>query len=328
MFEISPISGREKNRHHPRGSVQGRPPKADTGGMTAPRRILNDTTWLLTRRCSERRFFLLPSATVTQVFEYALARAAATTGVELHAWMCMSNHYHMVVTDPHGALPVFMKQFNSLVARMLNRCYGRRESFWSPGSYSAVELLAEDVVLNEIVYSLVNPVKAGLVRTVDEWQGSHSLGLSFGDARLVERPEFLKKGNQVEELRLTRPRMFEQLTESELEALIRARVRGSELDLARQREEAKQRVVGMQKIRRQHWNSSPRTTEVKGRTRPRFAAHNAAVFAAAMAEWKLWLIAYVHARDAFCNGDRDVEFPLGTFLMRVRFNVATSSITS
>ena len=52
-----------------------------TGGMTAPRQILPGTTYMVTRRCSERRFFLRPSAIVNQIFTYCLAYAAQETGV-------------------------------------------------------------------------------------------------------------------------------------------------------------------------------------------------------------------------------------------------------
>jgi REP element-mobilizing transposase RayT len=50
---------------------------------------------MITRRCSERRFFLRPDALVTQIFLYCLGTAAAMFGVQLHAFVAMSNHYHL-----------------------------------------------------------------------------------------------------------------------------------------------------------------------------------------------------------------------------------------
>ncbi len=59
--------------------------------MTAPRQILAGTTWLVTRRCSERRFFLRPSRRTSTVFLFILAVAARRHGIEIHAFCVMSN---------------------------------------------------------------------------------------------------------------------------------------------------------------------------------------------------------------------------------------------
>ena len=52
--------------------------------MTQPNRTLPGTTYMLTRRCSERLFFLRPDPLVNQVFKCVLAYAAAKTGVWVH----------------------------------------------------------------------------------------------------------------------------------------------------------------------------------------------------------------------------------------------------
>ena len=64
--------------------------------MTAPRSIVPGHTYLLTRRCSERRFFLRPDERTTGIFLYCLAEAAERFGIRVLAWMAMSNHYHAV----------------------------------------------------------------------------------------------------------------------------------------------------------------------------------------------------------------------------------------
>jgi REP element-mobilizing transposase RayT len=43
----------------------------------------------------------------------------------VHAWCVLSNHYHLVVTDPDARLPAFMQYLDSLVARAMNA------SLWS-----------------------------------------------------------------------------------------------------------------------------------------------------------------------------------------------------
>ncbi|MBV1859823.1 MAG: hypothetical protein KUG77_15535, partial [Nannocystaceae bacterium] len=105
-------------------------------------------TYLLTRRCSERRFFLRSSAELNAIFEYALARAVAMTRVKVHRWVVMSNHMHLVVTDTYGERPWFMGLLNTELAKTASALIGRWDGFWEPGrSYSAVELLDDKAVL-------------------------------------------------------------------------------------------------------------------------------------------------------------------------------------
>jgi REP element-mobilizing transposase RayT len=94
---------------------------------TKPRRVVPGVTYLVTRRCSERRFFLHPDPQVTWNFEYLLGVLAAKYGVEVHAYVVMSNHYHLVVTDVQGVMPDFQRELNSLLARSVNAFRGRRE---------------------------------------------------------------------------------------------------------------------------------------------------------------------------------------------------------
>jgi putative transposase len=102
--------------------------------MTAPRQVLPDTTYLITRRCAQRQFLLRPSPITNEVFLYVLAVAARRFQVCVHAFCVLSNHFHLVVTDPGARLPAFEQYLDSLVARALNASLGRWESFWAPSS--------------------------------------------------------------------------------------------------------------------------------------------------------------------------------------------------
>lgn len=294
--------------------------------MTIPRRILPSTTWFITRRCSERRFFLLPNEHTKQVFEYALARASRMTGVILHAWMVMSNHYHLVVTDPQGKLPEFVRRLNALVARALNFRYRRKESFWKAGSYNAVELCSEAAVLDKMVYTLANPVSAGLVARAWRWDGSSSVGLSFGQARRVLRPAFVKDGQDVEVLRPVAPPSNVSAA-VEFEAMLRKQLHARENEVGKEMAAEGRRFVGMASVHAQlAWWDSPRWDDEKhGGIQPRFATRDAEQMRRAINEWKEWVAAYRSALKDFCEGNRDVAFPAGTYLLRVRYDVRVAA---
>ncbi len=59
--------------------------------MTAPRRIIAGTTYLVTRRCLDRQFLLRPSKLTNQNFGFLLAVAAQRFDIDLHACCVMSN---------------------------------------------------------------------------------------------------------------------------------------------------------------------------------------------------------------------------------------------
>jgi REP element-mobilizing transposase RayT len=179
--------------------------------MTAPRQVLAGTIYLVTRRCSERRFFLRPSALTNAIFLYVLAVAARRYNVLVHAFCVLSNHYHLLVTDADAQLPAFMQYLDSLVARATNASLGRWEGFWSSdASYSAVSHGSTDDIVRKAAYVLANPVAAGLVQHGREWPGLWTAPEQLGAATLTApRPKtfFRASGDMPEsaELVLTIP---------------------------------------------------------------------------------------------------------------------------
>ena len=111
--------------------------------MTLPRRIVPGTTYQLTRRTLDRRFYLQPSAELRQIFVYALAFAADKHGIQVHSFACMSNHPHDVVTDARGVMPDFMRDFHRELAMGAKALYGISENIWAAEKASAVELVGQ-----------------------------------------------------------------------------------------------------------------------------------------------------------------------------------------
>ena len=142
------------------------------GMMSVARPILPGVSHMVTRRCTQRQFLLLPSARVNEVFLYCLALAQASSGVAVHVAVVMSNHYHLIVTDLEGNLPEFTYVLNKYVAKCLNVHYEREENFWAGGTQTSyVELGDDEALLDKSVYAVCNPVTAGLVSRSASWEG-------------------------------------------------------------------------------------------------------------------------------------------------------------
>lgn len=296
--------------------------------VTAPRRIVQGTTYLVTRRCSQREFLLKPSALVNLVFKFVLAVAASRYGVVLHAVCVMSNHFHLVVTDPRANLPDFSHLFDGVVAKALNALHGRWENFWAPCSYSAVALASPEDIVEKVAYTLANPATAGLVEHGRQWPGVWSDPRSVGQpGELVERPGhyFAKDGSMPESERLvfSAPPGFESV--EAFQAQVIARVEELEKVAAADREERGVAVLGARRVLEQKHTDRPGPGEPRRVLNPRVAAKDKWKRIEALGRLVSFLERHRAALLRFCNGERDAAFPLGTYLMRVRFGVSCAS---
>ena len=279
--------------------------------------------YLVTRRCAERQFFLKPSKTTNQVFLYLLAVAARRFGVMVHAVCVLSNHFHLVVTDPEARLPAFHQFLDALVARAMNAFLGRWEAFWAPDSYSAVRLLSPGDIVAKAAYVLANPVEAGLVATGRAWPGLWSAPEGIGGEALeVKRPEhfFDPAGGMPESvmLRLTTPAGFESAEQfrAELEEALAER----EVE-ARKRHRARGGFLGVARVHAQKATGRPRSGAPRRNLNPRVAGRDKWKRIEALGRLVEFVRAYRDAWAARCAGATDAVFPYGTYLMRVLHGV-------
>jgi len=285
--------------------------------MTAPRQVLPGTIYLVTRRCIQRQFLLKPSKLVNEVFLYLLALASRRFEIDVHAFCVLSNHFHLVVTDPHARLPAFHQFLDALVARAVNASLGRWETFWAPDSYSAVRLVSPDDVLDKAAYVLANPVAAGLVRTGRLWPGLWSAPEWIGGESLrARRPNhfFDPKGLLPEavELTMTAPPGFASAEEfrNQLSTALAAR----EAQALRSRGGA---FLGVARVLAQSPTSRPAPGEPRRALNPRVAARDKWKRIEALGRLIDFLRSYRRAWAARRAGRDGVTFPNGTYLLRV-----------
>jgi REP element-mobilizing transposase RayT len=296
--------------------------------MTAPRQVLPGVTYLITRRCFARTLLLRPSPLVNAVFEYVLATKAREYGIVLHAYCVLSNHWHCVLTDPLGRLPEFQRDLGSTVARALNAAHGRWESFWAPGSYSAVALQSPADVLDKMAYVLANPVAAGLVRHGAEWPGLWTAPSRIGAGpREVRRPDhyFRKEGPtpQTASMELVCPEAFDSV--EELRQRLAEALTEQERRVGRELAEAGRSAVGVRKVLAQSPYARPAPGEPRRGLRPRVASRDKWKRLEAIGRLKAFLVGYRAAWRAFKAGARETLFPEGTYWLRVHCGAVCAS---
>ena len=289
--------------------------------MTIARYVPKGRVWFLCRRCTQRQYLLKPSKRGNQAFLYALAVAAQKTGVKVLWAVAMSNHQHCGIYDPLGNMVEFTREFHRLVAKHHNAMYGRWENFWASESPTDIMLENAGDILEKLVYSLANPCSAHLVERARQWPGVISLPEQFGRPMVIKRPKtyFREDGPMPAEVELVfeKPPQFEHLSMEEYRELVAGRLRAVEDELIAKRRAEGRKVLGRGEVRRQSHEDSPRSREPRRVRRPRLAAKNLWRRLEAIQRLKQFVKAYAEALAVWRNGDRNVEFPYGTYAMRV-----------
>jgi putative transposase len=93
-----------------------------------------------------------------KIFLDKLALSLAIYQVSLLAYVCMANHFHLLVTTPEGNLSEFMRHFNISYTSAFNRRHGRIGHLYQ-GRYKAFLIDADSYLLEVSRYIHVNPVR-------------------------------------------------------------------------------------------------------------------------------------------------------------------------
>ncbi len=292
--------------------------------MSHPRRVEPGVVLFITRRTQRRTFLFRPDPTMNAIFLYALAVTSRKFGIEVHAAMLMSTHEHLVVTDRQGNFPDFIRELHRLVA-LGTKVHRKWEgAVWDHLKTNVLRLVTPQAVLEKLAYTVVNPVRAGLVRRSTEWPGvSLSVDSAGREVLRVRRPDaYLDPENpqwpREVELEFALPEALIDAHGQE-DALSRLRA-----EIALQEDEAHEetraqgrlvlgvkRVLGMSPF---HVATSfeplrslePHLAAGRGQTRVRIAAIAALV---------AFRRAYRKARRAWARGLHKTVFPQGTWAM-------------
>jgi putative transposase len=89
----------------------------------------------------------------------------------VHAFCQMTNHYHLLLETPDGNLSLGMRHLNGLYTQRFNRRHGLVGHLFQ-GRYKAI-LVQKEVYLLELTrYVVLNPLRAGMVDSLDDWHWS------------------------------------------------------------------------------------------------------------------------------------------------------------
>jgi putative transposase len=125
-----------------------------------------------------------------------LSTGARSFGCDIHAYVLMTNHVHLLVTPRvAGGVSKMMQSIGRRYVRYFNQAYKRTGTLWE-GRYKATLIDSEKYLLTCSRYIELNPVRAGMVETPGDYSWSsfaaNALGKSSGV--LSFHPLYLRLG--------------------------------------------------------------------------------------------------------------------------------------
>ena len=118
-------------------------------------------------------------------------------GVAIHAWVLMTNHFHLLATPQTAdALPQMMQAVGRSYVRYFNDLQGRTGTLWE-GRYKSTLIQTDRYLLACMAYIDLNPVRAGLVAQAADYAWSshgHYIGRKT-DKLITPHPLYWELGN-------------------------------------------------------------------------------------------------------------------------------------
>ena len=295
----------------------------------------------VTCRTIQGRFLLKPSSELRSIIVGVLARAQRLYLVEIHAFVFLSNHYHLLMSvENTRQMARFMNYVNSNLAREAGRLHQWNEKFWGR-RYQAIVVSEEEVAqVNRLRYLLSHGCKEGLVSRPEDWPGAQCVeallsgkeleGLWFDRTRECaariggDRPVRLRFVTQ-ETVLLSPLPCWKHLSEDSYRKHIQSLVKEIVTETAMHHERNGTRPLGARAISEQHPKDRP--AKLKKALAPSFHAATRKARGELEEAYRWFLRSYRRAARLLAAGDRRARFPEGSFPPPLPFVEWTNGLT-
>ncbi len=256
-----------------------------------------------------------------------LGRSLRLYAVRLHAFVFLSNHYHMLLSvEDSLQLAQFMNYLNSNVAREAGRLHRWREKFWGRRYQAIVISEEEPAQVDRLRYLLSQGCKEGLVARPQDWPGAHSVETLVGGALLeglwfdrtqecaarMRGEEFHRsKYTTTEAIRLDPLPCWQHLSGSNHRRAVNEVVLQIEAETAARHSREGTQPLRLKNILAQDPHGIP--GELKKSWAPAFHAATKAARRELVEAYGWFLEAYRLAAESMRKGDFHASFPEGSF---------------
>jgi len=278
-------------------------------------------------RTLQARFLLKPSKHLCDIFFGVLAKAQRLYPVKIHAVVCLSTHYHMLITPKDAQqLARFMDFVQGNLARKAGRLHLWRGKFWGR-RYDMIPVSDEpEAQVARLRYVLENGCKENLVAKPGDWPGPNCVrALLHGEPLRgswhdqTSDWEARRRGKAVryhdfrtdESIDLEPLPCWQHLPSEQIQGRIRHMVRQIEQETADRHRRNGTRVLGRKAAQAVHPHDGPESP--KRGQRPAFHAATREVREAMKQAYREFAEFFRAAAQDLRDGVKGVTFPPGSF---------------
>jgi putative transposase len=143
-------------------------------GEGVPRKLLIRNEFFpyhVTNRTREKTFYDLPLRKVWSIYADYLRVVTWAFGAQIHAFVLMNNHYHLLISTPYGNIDQIMQFFQAEVSKALLGLTASPKCKFDT-RYKWTLIRDKNYFLNAYRYVYQNPLRAGIVKTVADYSFS------------------------------------------------------------------------------------------------------------------------------------------------------------
>jgi len=188
----------------PRFYVPGAPVHAIQRGHNRSAIFFNDLDYLEYLRC--------------------LKQAADNCGCQIHAYVLMTNHVHLLLTPERAdSVACLFQSIGRHYVRYINQTYQRRGGLWE-GRYKCNVIESQSYLFSCMRYIELNPVRAGMADHPAKyrWSSYAANALGVSNAILAVHAEYLALGNSPDARQTAYRGLFDRMEEANELKLLRS----------------------------------------------------------------------------------------------------------
>jgi len=126
---------------------------------------------------------IFPNPEDKQFFLNLLHKRAILNKIKIFAYCILDNHFHLILQNFSGKLSDFMRQLCSIYATYFRKKYGG-QGYVFQNRFKSTLIQDEKYLLTSILYTLLNPVRANIVNSINEYKWT-SIEEYFNDKKDV-----------------------------------------------------------------------------------------------------------------------------------------------
>ena len=282
----------------------------------------------ISNRTLHGRHLLRPCRQLNAIVTGALARAQRNHGVLIHAYVVLSNHYHLLASFSDAQqMADFVRDFQAKIAKEVAQLYGWRTKIWAQ-RYDHIPVDPSDAdQIQRLRYLLANGSKEGLVNSPLEWPGASAAKALYhgrneirglwidrtGLCRARQRRTAVdpRDFHQTETLLLSPLPCWQHLTPEAYRLRLVEMIDAIARETRRQHRRNHTRPLGVRRILR-HDPLQP-TELTERRPKPRVHALKRAAREAFLFAYRAVVLAYRNAAQRLRRGHPQPGFPTGCF---------------